>query len=158
MNKNGLALSSLIMAIPAGFLAYVCVGAVFGSNESMPTVVTIIVWTLIILSGLLALSPFIFLVAGPSVGAMNSAPVAVAAKPVPQAKKAASKKSADDDDEFGEVDEVAMDDDDEQLFDSSQDEAGAEEYEDQFNFDDDDDLGDAFDDEEEEPAPKKKKR
>ena len=144
MSKNGLALSSLIMAIPAGFLTYLCVGTVFGSNESMPTVVTIIVWTLIILSGLLALSPFIFLVAGPSAGSISPAPVAAAAIPATRAKKTASKKSANDDDEFAEADEEVLDDDDEQLFDSSQEEAGAEEYEDQFNFDDDDDLGDIF--------------
>jgi hypothetical protein len=156
MNKRGLALSSLVMAIPAGYLAYISVRSVFEMNESMPTAVTVIVWTLIVISGLIALSPFIFLVAGPSGAA--AAPFKSVAGPAPAqgSKKPSPKKAAEEDDEFAESDE-ALEEDDGQLFDASDEEAGAEEYEDQFNFDDDD-IEDAFDDEEEEPAPKKKKR
>ncbi len=157
MSKRGLALSSLVMAVPAGYLAYLCVRSVFGMNESMPAFMTAIIWTLIVISGLLALSPFIFLVAGPSgAGAM---PMQATATPAPaqSAKQpSAKKKASDDEDEFSESGEVQVDDDD-QLFDASDEEAGAEEFEDQFNFDDDD-IDNAFDDEDEEPAPRKKKR
>ena len=161
MNKRGLAMSSLVMAIPAGILAYLCVKSVFEMNESMPTLVTIIVWTLILLSSLIALSPFIFLIAGPKAAlalpaGAGAAPVAMAEVP----KQKPSKKKADDDDEFSSDEELGSDGDsleasDEQLFDTSDEEAGADDFEDNFNFDDDDD---AFAEEEDEPAPKKKKK
>ena len=159
MNKRGLALSSLVMAIPAGYLAYLSVSTVFGMNESMPTLVTIIVWTLIILSALIALSPFIFLVAGPSGAVAVAGPALAAPAPVADPKKKPAKKAASDDDEFSSDDDISASDDDslntddEQLFDTSDDEAGADDFEDNFNFDDDDAI-----EEEEEPAPKKKKK
>ena len=154
MNKRGLALSSLVMAIPAGYLAYLSVSTVFGMNESMPTLVTLIVWTLIVLSGLIALSPFIFLIAGPSGAVAVPGPTAIAASaPVADLKKKPAKKASSDDDEFSSDDDIAASDDDDQLFDTSDDEAGADNFEDNFNFEDDDAI-----EEEEEPAPKKKKK
>ena len=57
MSKQALALASLVMAIPAGFACYVCVMAIFGHNESMPMLMTIIMWTLSILCLVLALFP-----------------------------------------------------------------------------------------------------
>lgn len=159
MNKRGLALSSLVMAIPAGYLAYLCVASVFGGSESMPTALTAMMWLLIVISGLLALSPFIFLVVGPSEGAMMPMKAAAAPAAAPAGKKSSAKKKADEEDEFQDSGEIAeAEDDDGQLFDMSDEESGAEEFDDQFNFDDDDDINDAFDDEEVEPSPKKKKR
>ncbi len=150
MSKRGLALSSLVMAIPAGFLAYFCIRSVFDYNESMPLLVTIIVWTLIVLGVLIALSPVIFLIAGPA-GAV-AGPVSAPANPVPgvESKRKPAKQKTDDD-EFDEGGEEFEDAGDEQLFDASDDEAGADDFEDNFNFDDDDEI-------EEEPAPKKKKK
>ena len=152
MNKRGLALSSLVMAIPAGLLAYLSVKSVFEMNESMPTLVTIIIWTLIVLSGLIALSPFIFLIAGPSGAA--ALPIAASAEPAPVAdpKKKPGQPKSDDEDEFAEDEDLSEAGDD-QLFDTSDEEAGADDFEDDFNFDDDDAI-----EEEEEPAPKKKKK
>ena len=154
MNKRGLALSSLVMAIPAGLLCYLCVKSVFGMNESMPTIVTIMVWTLIVLSGLIALSPFIFLIAGPTGAVALPAMERAGLDPVEDSQKKPAKKKPDDEDEFAEDDDDMGADDDEQLFDASDDEAAADDFEDNFNFDDDD----VIDEEEEEPAPKKKKK
>ena len=163
MNKTGLALSSLVMAIPAALLAFLSVKSVFEMNESMPTVVTIIVWMLIVISSLIALSPMIFLIFGPKAALagmpMSAAPAAEELEsPRPAAKKKKKSKADDEDnDEFG-GDDLAEADDfgeaDDQLFDASDDEAGADDFEDNFNFDDDD----AIEEEEEEPAPKKKKK
>ena len=144
MSKGGLALSSLVMAIPAGLLAYLSIRSVFEMNEKMPTLVTVIVWALIVICVLLAISPIIFLIAGP-----KAAPVPTGdavPEPVADSQKLPAKKKPKDDDEFADGD--ADGGDDEQLFDTSEDEAGAEEFEDNFNFDED----------EEEPAPKKKKK
>jgi hypothetical protein len=161
MNKRGLALSSLVMSIPAGILLYLLVRTILDYSESMPTMLTIIVWTLILFSLLMVISPLIFLIAGPKAavalpGGAGMAPVPLAEEP----KKKPAKKAAEIADEFSSDDDIAADEDslsadDEQLFDTSEDEAGADEFEDSFNFDDDDD---AFADEEEEPAPKKKKK
>jgi len=154
MNKRGLALSSLVMAIPAGFLAYLSVKSVFEMNESMPTLVTIIIWTLIVLSGVIALSPFIFLVAGPAGSVALPMAATAAVEPVEDTKKKPAKKKPDEEDEFADAEDLE-DAGDEQLFDASDDEAGADDFEDNFNFDDDDD---AFVEEVEEPTPKKKKK
>ena len=146
MSKGGLALSSLVMAIPAGLLAYLSIRSVFEMNESMPMLVTVIVWALIVLGVLLAISPIIFLIAGPKGAA--AAPAPTAAVPVEDSPKQPARKKSDDD-EFAEEDGDEGGEEDEQLFDSSEDEAGAEDFEDNFNFDEDED---------EEPAPKKKKK
>lgn len=148
MSKGGLALSSLVMAIPAGLLAYLSIRSVFERNESMPMLVTIIVWTLIVLSVLLAISPIIFLIAGPkgakAVPATAAGDADMDVEPVGQSRQKPTPKKSEDD-EFAEDEGVEQD---EQLFDTSDDEAGADEFEDNFNFDE----------EEEEPAPKKKKK
>ncbi len=163
MNKGGLALSSLIMAIPAAVVFYVSLMSVMRMGEAMPTLVMVIVWVLMALSLLLAISPIIFLIAGPkgAVAATGEAAApaaddmdAAALKDTP--KKPSKKTSIDDDeneDEFAEQDDNAVEDDDEQLFDTSQDEAGADDFEDNFDFDEDEEV-----EEEEEPAPKKKKK
>ena len=142
MSKGGLALSSLVMAIPAGFLAYLSIRSVFEMNEKMPTLVTVIVWALIVLCVLLAISPIIFLIAGPK--AAPATPGDAVPEPVADSQKLSTKKKPKDDDEFADEDAGG----DEQLFDTSDDEAGADEFEDNFNFDED----------EEEPAPKKKNK
>ena len=147
MSKGGLALSSLVMAIPAGFLTYLCVMSVFEHNESMPVLVTIIVWTLIVLGLLIAISPIIFMIAGPKAAVAAPVSAVSAAAPAVDSKKKPSRKKSEDD-EFGEVADNAGD---EQLFDASDEEIGADDYEDNFNFDEDEEL-------EEEPAPKKKKK
>ncbi len=141
MSKSALALASLVMAIPAGLACYVCIDSILKHSENMPGIMTGIMWTLVILCGLLALSPIIFLLRkGPS-----AAPVAAAAAapaPTEPAKKPA--KAASDDDEFGGDDDG---EDSEQLFDEE--EAVADD-----DFDDNFD----FDEEPEEEAPKKKKK
>ena len=146
MSKGGLALSSLVMAIPAGLMAYLSIRSVFEMNEKMPTTVTIIVWALIILGVLIAISPIIFLIAGPKGAVAGPAPVAddVGSLPVADPKKKPAKAEFNDDGD-------AASDDDEQLFDTSNDEAAADDFEDNFNFDEDEEI-------EEEPAPKKKKK
>ncbi len=147
MSKGGLALSSLVMAIPAGLLAYLSIRSVFEMNEKMPTLVTVIVWALIVICVLLAISPIIFLIAGPKAAPVT--PGDAVPEPVDNSQKLPAKKKPKDDDEFADEDGDADGGEDEQLFDTSDDEAGAEEFEDNFNFDED---------EEEEPAPKKKKK
>ena len=153
MSKGGLALSSLVMAIPAGLMAYLSIRSVFEMNEKMPTTVTIIVWALILLGVLIAISPIIFLIAGPKGAVAGPAPVAddVESLPVADPKKKPAKAEFNDDEEFAEDDGDVASDDDEQLFDTSNDEAAADDFEDNFNFDEDDEI-------EEEPAPKKKKK
>lgn len=148
MSKGGLALSSLVMAVPAGVLFYFSLMSVMRMGESMPTPVMAIAWTLMALSLLLAISPIIFLIAGPKAAVAAAGKPAIApddlnAAPVEVSRKQTAKQ---DEDEFAE-------EDDEQLFDTSEDEAGAEEFEDSFDFGDDEAV-----EEEEEPAPKKKKK
>lgn len=140
MSKSALALTSLVMAIPAGLAFYVCVKSILDYSENMPSILTGIMWVLAILLLILALFPFwvlIFMRKG-------SAPVAAAApvaEPTAPVKKPA--KAASDDDEFGGDDG----EDSEQLFDEE--EAVADD-----DFDDNFD----FDEEPEEEAPKKKKK
>jgi nucleosome binding factor SPN SPT16 subunit len=146
MSKGGLALSSLVMAVPAGVLFYFSLMSVMRMGESMPTPVMAIAWTLMALSLLLAISPIIFLIAGPKAAVAASGKPAIPPDDLDAAPVAVSRKqpAQQDDDEFAE-------EDDEQLFDTSEDEAGAEEFEDSFDFDE-------AEEEEEEPAPKKKKK
>jgi hypothetical protein len=158
MNNRSLAMSSLVMAIPSGFLLYVLGRSIFEYSEAMPTFMTIIVWTLMLIGLLLAISPVIFLFTGTKSGVPATAGGAPVIAVAPK-QKPAKKKPAVDDDELTSDDDIAADDDmlntdDEQLFDTSDEEAGADEFEDNFNFDDDDDP---FTDDEE-PAPKKKKK
>ncbi len=149
MSKGGLALSSLVIAIPAGLLAYLSIRSAFEMNESMPLPVTIIVWTLIVLSVLLAISPIIFIIAGPS-GAATVSPPAASVAVADAKQKPARRKTADD--EFSDDGDGSEADSDNQLFDASDAEAGAEDFEDNFNFDDEEEVV------EDEPAPKKKKK
>lgn len=140
MSNRALALASLVMAIPAGLACYVCVDSIFKHGENAPGVMTGILWTLVILCGLLALSPIIFLLRKGSA----AAPVAVAPVESEPAKKPAKAAS---DDEFGDSDEDDSSADSEQLFDE-EDAVADDDFDDNFDFDE----------EPEEEAPKKKKK
>jgi hypothetical protein len=143
MSNRALALASLVMAIPAGLACYVCIDSILKHSENMPAIVTGIMWTLVILCGLLALSPIIFLLRkGSTATPVAAAPAAEPTEPVKKPAKAAS-----DDDEFGGDDDGGDGEDSEQLFDEE--EALADD-----DFDDNFD----FDEEPEEEAPKKKKK
>ena len=157
MGKGGLALSSLVMAIPAGVLFYLSLMSVMRMGESMPTLVMAVTWALMAISLLLAISPIIFLIAGPKAAvAAPGNPAAALDEMDASAVEDSRKKPAkpmDDEEEFSEADDNSVEEDDEQLFDTSDAEAGAEEFEDNFDFDEEDAV-----EEEEEPAPKKKKK
>ena len=141
MSNRALALASLVMAIPAGLACYVCVDSIFKHGENAPGVMTGILWTLVILCGLLALSPIIFLLR------KGSAPAPIVEAPVEAEPAKKPAKAASDNDEFGGSDEDDSSADSEQLFD-----------EEDAVADDDFDNNFDFDEEPEEEAPKKKKK
>lgn len=137
MGKKGLALASLVMAIPAGVGFWFSLRAALDYGENMPVVGTVIIWSLVVLCLLLAVSPIFFLILGPkSVSAPAPQAVAVATPP---------KKSPDN------LEELDGDEgeDGEPLF---EDEAAAADgdFEDNFDFDD-------AEADEEQPKKKKKK-
>lgn len=140
MSNRSLALASLVMAIPAGLALWVCANSIMTHGGNMPGAMTGIMWTLVVLSLLVAVSPFYFLLRKGSAPAPVSAGP-VAAEPVKKPSKAAS----DDEDEFGSSDDEG--EDSEQLFDS-EDAVADDDFDDNFDFDE----------EPEEKAPKKKKK
>ena len=148
MGKKSLALASLVMAIPAGGCFWFSLRAALDYGENMPLIGTAIVWTLVVLSALIALSPIIFLIMGPKASAAN-APSAAAAELAPVAAAPAKKGKKNEEEEAFDEEEG------EPMF---QDEAADAEGDFDDNFDIDDDAADLDDFEEEEEQPKKKKK
>ena len=156
MGRTQRALTSLVAAIPAGFLAYLLVTVFLKQADTLPTMAKVLVGVTLLCAALVALMPFGLLIFG---GARKSADDV--------GKTVASRKGtkADDDDE--EVEEAGDDDDDSvSAFDDESD-GDAD-----IMADSDDDLTSGppssmdeiesvnFEDEEEEekPAPKKRKK
>ncbi len=90
---------------PRRLACYVCIDSILKHSENMPAIVTGIMWTLVILCGLLALSPIIFLLRKGSAAPPQQLPRPLR-PPTEPAKKPS--KAASDDDEFGGGDEGAM--------------------------------------------------
>ena len=161
MGRTQRALTSLVAAIPAGFLAYLLVDVFLKRADTLPTMMKVLVGVTLLSAALVALIPFGLLVFG---GARKSADDG--------GKATAPRKGAkaDDDEEVEAVEEVeeAVDDDDDSVsaFDDESD-ADAD-----IMADSDNDLTSGppssmdeiesvdFEDEEveEAPAPKKRKK
>ncbi len=167
MGRTQRALTSLVAAIPAGFLAYLLVDVFLKRADTLPTMVKVLVGVTLLCAALVALMPFGLLIFG---GARKSADDV--------GKTAASRKGAkaDDDDEVEAVEEVEeADDDSVSAFDDDDSVSAFDDESDadaDIMADSDDDLTSGppssmdeiesvdFEDEEEEekPAPKKRKK
>ena len=107
MGRTQRALTSLVAAIPAGFLAYLLVEVFLKRADTLPTMMKVLVGVTLLCAALVALIPFGLLIFG---GARKSADDG--------GKAAGSRKGtkADDDDEeveaVEEVEEAVDDDDD----------------------------------------------
>lgn len=151
MGRTQRALTSLVAAIPAGFLGYLLVMVFLNQADSLSTTMQAVVGSTLLVAGIVALMPFILLIPG-----RKAAPAAV--------------NSAVDDDAAVEMmddagsGEVALDDEsatsDYELGDSDADvlSDSSSEIDTQNNSSlDDIDAFDMDDDEEEPPAKKRKK-
>lgn len=147
MSKSALALTSLVTAIPAGFACYVCVTAILGFSESMPVAMTAILWTLVVVCGILAGLPLWVLafMKGEPKGTTPAAAPAAAKSNEEKSEPAAEAIESDGEEAFESEDESLDDEDGEKLFDD--DGAADDDFDEAFNFDD-----------EEDEAPKKKKK
>ena len=176
MGRTQRALTSLVAAIPAGFLAYLLVVVFLKQADTLPTMMKVIVGVALLCAVLVALMPFGLLIFG---GARKSDA---------DGSKAGKRKGAEadeDEDEVSAVDDVdddveAVDDDSVSAF-EDEDEDGDEESvadvmadsDDEItagpdssldeiesvDFEDEDEVEPLdFEDEDEEPAPKKPKK
>lgn len=156
MGRVQRALTSLVAAIPAGFLAYLLVMVFLNSADSLPMMLKIIVGLTLLCAAFVTLMPFILLIPG------KKAP----AEPAKASGggKGAKVAVADDDEE---VEEAGLDDADEDAVDSA--EIDIDESDAEIMSDSDDAIAsgsessldeiEAFDmDDDDEPAPPPKKR
>lgn len=134
MNKMNLAGTSLVAAIPAGFLGYLMVMAVMNNMDTMPTVMKVVAILLLLVSVTVVLFPvYVMIYHGGGKKVKDSQPAQ------PKAETAAIPTAGGDEIE-GEFDDESSDDlqgfaDDESLDDEFDDDEF--EADDEFEFDDD---------------------
>ena len=164
MGKSQTAAASLILALPAGILAYLTIMAGLNHTESMPTLLMAVVWATFGLAGLMALFPlwsFLLVKSGP-------APAAAAAGGGAAAAAESSVVDASEPDVHGEVEDGDLaettdlgeipDADSELASEDSLDEVeGLGDLDDDIQIDDDAFDMDEIEEEEEQPKKKKKK-
>ena len=150
MGRTQRALTSLVAAIPAGFLGYLLVMVFLNQAESLSTTMQAVVGATLLVAGIVALMPFILLIPG--------------RKAAPAASSAGDNDAAIEVMEDAESGEVDLDDSsaisDSELADSNADvlSDSSDELDSQNNSSlDDIDAFDIDDDEEEPPAKKRKK-
>lgn len=164
MNRISLALTSLVAAIPGGFMAYLCIKAFLSYTENMPTMLSVVNGVTLLVCVLLALLPFailLFIKGKPKEVAVAGADAANGAAEVAGTKSGSApmKGRSDDDDaiEMDEMDEMNDDEladddmeedvaddafgDDATISEATADDAGSD---DAFEFDDDDKDDDDF--------------
>ncbi len=139
VNKTNLAGTSLVAALPAGFLVYVMLMAVMNSMDVMPTMMKVAAIMLLVMAIVMVAFPFWVLVyfkSGKS-GATDSSQPASDTSSIPSASDSDDLEGGfddelkdADDEASGEVDAFNLDDDDD--FDDGGDEFEFDEDEDEF--------------------------
>ena len=155
MGRTQRALTSLVAAIPAGFLSYLLVMVFLNQADSLKTTMQIVVGATLLASVVVTLMPFVLLIPGRKKALDNAGPAAAVASGDDDAVEVMDDDAADVDaeEDLSATSDFGLDDSDADVMSDSSGEieSGPVSSMDEM---------DAFDmdDEEEEPKPKKRKK
>ena len=151
LTRNSLAMTSLVAALPAGFMTYLGVMAFLNSTENMPTMLKVVLGLTLFISVLIVLSPVLILLFVKSV-VKDENEESEGAAPAPAESEvdlAVSDLASEEeipvaDDEFGDVDDEDFGGsgsfEDDEFDDGTEEDLGDDAFEfddDEFAFDDD---------------------